>query len=593
MHTVAAHFSKKIPASAANVNARRLHATPVDTTRTGPQGRELWISGLPVTPGRSLDRTLDAAVTGDIDSAVRTLTSLEGAFAAFLWDAAASRLIVINDFAGLYPIYMRRSHGALSVAPTIAELSDGTPDPAGWGAFIGFGHFVGERTSAAGVTRLPPATVLDYDASTDRLTTRAYWRWPAASSKLTIDRVDTGAIVEAIAASVSAYDVYGTEPTLLLSGGFESRLLAALLTRAGRRPRALTLRNPYEHFEIDGRFAAWVARELGLEHDLRDPDPDFFSTEKFLEYVRLHEVASTSVNLFIAQVCSELRAAGVTASWDGFPFGSVIKEKSAATFDLFLKKTRRGPESPMWRAAKQVFQPEFVDEMTQALDEAIAREIEQCHEGRHGTQQFFQRNRIRHRIAPNTLKVYANFILPLLPGLTKDVYTQVVPIPPEVRAGEAVYFRIFERHFPPLARLPWCSGGHLMPGTRTGLGYRAIAARSALLEHRRLGHLLRKAGLAPSRPESAVVTRAVRDANLDDPFMRAEGVRALQRSLPSGIVEDTYARELVFYWSMWREVMSPSPGVAPRRDEQSVAWTSAGKAEDKGPPATRPVQSTM
>src|SRR5919107_4735114 len=119
-------------------------------------------------------------------------------------------------------------------------------------------------------------------------------------------------------------------------------------------------------------------------------------------------VASTSVNLFIAQVCSELRAAGVDASWDGFPFGSIIKEKSAETFDLFLKKVRRGPDSPAWRAARQVFAPAFVEEMEQALDASVTREIQQCHPGRHGTQQFFHRNRIRHRIAPNTLKVYAH-----------------------------------------------------------------------------------------------------------------------------------------------------------------------------------------
>jgi hypothetical protein len=556
MYSVAAHFSKNLPATAASVNARRLRDTPVETTRTDAAGRHLCIGGLPVTPGRSLDRVLDTVLQGDLSHAIRVLTSLDGAFAAFLWDPSPGRLVVINDFAGLYPLYLRRSPGALAIAPTIAELSDGTPDPAGWGAFIGFGHFVGERTSAADVTRLPPATILEFEPATDRLTTRAYWQWPA-ETPVTLDSVDTGAIVEAIASSLAAYEPYGGDGTLLLSGGFESRLLGALLTRAGRRPRALTLRNPYEHFEIDGRFASLVARHLGLDHVLRDPDPGFFSTGHYLEYVRLHEVASTSVNLFIAQVCSELRAAGVEASWDGFPFGSVIKEKSADSFELFLKKMRRGPQSPAWQAARQVFAPAFVEAMTDALDASVAREIDHCHEGRHGTQQFFHRNRIRHRIAPNTLKVYASFILPFLPGLTKEVYSRIVPIPAAVRAGEALYFRIFERHFPDLARLPWCSGGHLMPGTRKDLRYRALAARSAVVEHPRVGNLLRRAGLAPSRPASAVVERAVHEINLDDELLAADGIRRLQRAAATGTNEDTSARELVFYWSMWKEIMRP------------------------------------
>jgi hypothetical protein len=557
------------------VNTRPLRSTPVEATRAGSQGRRLWIAGLPIAPGRSIDAVLSSVAEGDLSLAIAALTSLEGAFAAFVWDPAAGRLVVINDFAGLYPIYMRRSPGALSIAPTIAELGDGTPDAAGWGAFVGFGHFIGERTSAAGVTRVPPATILEYEPAVDRLTTRAYWDWPAADDRLTLDSVDTGGLVEAIAASLSAFEAYGEQGTLLLSGGFESRLVAALLTRAGRRPRALTLRNPYEHMEIDGRFASRVARHLGLDHVLRDPDPEFFSTDKYLEYVRLHEVASTSVNLFIAQVCSELREAGVQASWDGFPFGSVIKEKSADTFERFLARMRRGPESPAWRAARQVFAPAFVDDMTAALDASVAREIDLCHPGRHGTQQFFHRNRIRHRIAPNTLKVYARFILPFLPGLTRDVYARVVPIPAAVRAGEAVYFRMFERHFPELARLPWCSGGHLMPGTRKSIGYRALAARSAIVEHPRVGNLLRRAGVAPSRPESAVVSRAVREANLDDRFFDADGVRRLQRTAASGTNDDTFARELVFYWSMWREIMQatrrdsePAPTAVPVESQQ-------------------------
>jgi hypothetical protein len=126
-----------------------------------------------------------------------------------------------------------------------------------------------------------------------------------------------------------------------------------------------------------------------------------------------------------------------------------------------------------------------------------------------------------------------------------------------VRAGEALYFRMFERHFPELARMPWCSGGHLMAGTSKDAAYYALAARSAILEHPRVGNVLRRIGLAPALPASVAVRNAVTHANLDDPFTHADGVRRLQRDAASGTIEDTFARELVFYWSMWREVMMP------------------------------------
>jgi hypothetical protein len=406
---------------------------------------------------------------------------------------------------------------------------------------------------------VPPATIIEYEPGNDRLSTTQYWQWPPSSPGLTLEKVDTGELLSLLDANIRGYEAYyDGASTLLLSGGFESRLNAALLTRAGHSPSALTLRNPYEHFGIEGRFAARVARELGLRHEIRDPRPDFFSTAKYLEYVRLHEVASSSVNLFIAQVAAELQAAGAHASWDGFPFGSIVKEKSGESFDAFFRHTMKPFDGPEWRAAGQVFSRAFADDMRGGLEQAIRQEIAACHPAPHGTQQFFHRNRVRHRIAPNTLKVYSTFLLPFLPGLTKAFYERVVRIPPAVRKGEALYFRIFERHFPSLARLPWCSGGHLLPGTHQRAGYRALAARNAVIGHARVGRLLRRAGLARSTPRSSWVDQAVRDAPPDDPYLNANGIRDLQRTRPTGTKADTFARELVFYWSMWRAVMADS-----------------------------------
>lgn len=530
---------------------------PVDLCRSGPAGRRLWIVGLPVSLHQPLDRLLESAVSDDPASARRALTSLDGAFAAFLWDEAAGRLLVVNDFAGFQPLYMRRETGTIAFAPRIDALAGDAPDPTGWGAFVGYGAFVGARTSVAGVTRVAPGQVLEYDAAADRLQAETYWQWPEVDSRATLETVDTGELLARIEQSLFAYDVYGTAPTLLLSGGFESRLLAALLARAGRRPAALTLRNPYEHLEIEGRFASRVARLLDLPHTVRDPDPDFFSTPRYLEYVRDHEVAAPSVNLFIAQIASELRAAGVQASCDGVPFGAVLKAKPGRSFAELVARTMKPFDGPAWQAARQVFAPRFQEAMREGFERAVADEIAACHDAPHGIRQFTSRNRTRHRIALNPLKVYSRFSLQYLVGLTRPLYEGFVPLPLSVTQGEAVYLRIFERHFPELARIPWCTAGNLMPGTERRLGYRALAARSAVIRHPRLGRLLKRTGLAPSRPQPACVDDAVRRAALDDEWLNADGIRGLQQTAPSGTNADTFARELVFYWTMWRRIMSP------------------------------------
>lgn len=559
MYKVTARFSTNAPASAANVSARRIRSTPIETARTGATGRQLWIAGLPTAPGRSLNEALGAVLNGHLAATVQALTSLDGAFAAFVWDPAVRKLVIVSDFFGAQPLYMRRTPGEIAFAGTIGELADARgPDPAGWGAFIGFGNFIGDRTSVADVTRVPPATILEYEPDSDRLSTRTYWKWPEVQPQIT--EPDTGELLDLLAASIDAYREYGSDGTLLLSGGYESRLLAALLVRRGMRPSALTLRNPYEHLEIDGRFAARIARELDIRHDIRDPDPNFFSTEKYVEYVRLNDVGTTSVNLFIAQVYAELQAAGVQASWDGVCYGIAIKAKSEASLDAWVQKALKSLDSPAWQAARRVFTPAFVDGMWSDMRHTLSEEVARCHDGPAGVAEFVIRNRARNRTTPNALKVYANFLLPFMPGLTKAFYERAIPIPSAVKAPDRLYRRILERHFPRLARLPFCSGGELLPGTRPTVGYRLLAARSAVVEHPRVGNVLKRIGLTPARPESAVVAKAVSRIDLDDAFLNADGIRDLQRTAPRGTNEDTFARELVFYWSAWRELMEKAPG---------------------------------
>jgi hypothetical protein len=48
----------------------------------------------------------------------------------------------------------------------------------------------------------------------------------------------------------------------------------------------------------------------------------------------------------------------------------------------------------------------------------------------------------------------------------------------------------------------------------------------------------------------------VHRAALDDEWLNADGIRGLQQTAPSGTNADSFARELVFYWTMWRRIMS-------------------------------------
>jgi hypothetical protein len=539
----------------------------VPLQRTNARGRRLWVVGVPIAPGGSVDRILDRVMSASLDEAIARLTSLDGAFAAFVWDAASQRFVIVTDFAGMQPLYVRRISSGLAFATTIgalAALAPASPDPTGWGAFIGLGHFVGDRTSVSDVRRVDGASLIEYAPAAARLSPRTYWRWPEPQYAMT--KIDTGELLAHLAENIDAYAEHRCDGTLLLSGGFESRLLAGMLARAAAPITALSIRNPYEHHEIDGRFARRVARELDIPLRLVTPSRDFFRTRAFLEYVRASDVATTSVNLFIAQVCEQIVRSGAGAVWDGVGYGIVVKDKSAPDLDAYLRKAARGPQSAEWIAARRVFSRAFVDAMTDGLADAVRCERERCIGGPAGVAQFFVRNRARNRTTPNALKVYAQYALPLMPGFTKAFYNRATAIPPAFKKDDALYRLILERHFPRLAQLPFCSGGQLLPGAhgQTWM-YRLLAARSRIVEHPRIGHWLRRAGLTPMPAASTFVSQAVRDVELDDPTLNADGIRELRGTRSSNSVEDSAARELVFYWWAWQSAMRGQTARSPAR----------------------------
>lgn len=139
---------------------------------------------------------LDSKRIVDATSAADILSNLDGAFAAIYWSGTERKLVVVTDFLGYKPLYLRRTERGIQIAgETKAWVAD--PDPAGWGAFISFGHTIGNRTLLQGVHRVAPASVLVYAADTGQVTERSYWRWPEPA-----DTPDLGALVEALSSSV-------------------------------------------------------------------------------------------------------------------------------------------------------------------------------------------------------------------------------------------------------------------------------------------------------------------------------------------------------------------------------------------------------
>jgi asparagine synthetase B (glutamine-hydrolysing) len=422
-----------------------------------------------------------------------------------------------------------------------------------------------DRTLVAEVRRVAPGSVVVYEPDTDRLSVSSYWRWPQTRDDAVDDAV-IDALGDQVVAEVSACLAYHPRPILCLSGGYDSRLILGALNHLGHRPEILTLAHPDEQHDLDGKLALRIARTFDAGVERRVPQPDFFSTPDYLDYVRTSGLASPSLYLFIAQLSSCFRD-GAEAVWDGIFPGCVLfpVHQHPGGFDEYLRHTAR-TDTPLWAAARRVLRPDIVAAMKEAFDDALAAERAQYADDESGVSQFVVRNRTRHRIAPNPFQAFSNDVIPLAPGLSKAFWETAAAIPPESKRGHQLYRRLFSRRFPKALGVPAVSGGTI-DRFSGGFDRDVLSARLAefLQQRPRLSSLLpRGVAAAPFWTRSVLLDESLASLDADDEYLNREAVAALQHRHTSSDDGLEKQRELLFYWQMQRNDLTAPAGVAGR-----------------------------
>lgn len=517
--------------------------------RQTADGSVLAVAGLPISTAATAERLLDGILHEPRPE--DRLIQLDGAFAAVLWDARRRRLIVVTDFLGLQPLYFAQDNGRLLIASEIkgvaAAMSKVEMDPQGWGAFVSMGHFLGDSTSAAGIRRVPAASVLVFDAAGRKLEERQYWRWPTASPAT----ADTRAIAEVLQREVSEYARYHAPGTVLLSGGFDSRLLLCLLQHAGLAPTALSVAHPGERLDADSRYARATAATLGVECRVEPPVADFYSSDAYRCYLADNEVANPSLGLFIARVARNLQPE-MGAVWEGVSPGYALAfpRIPEATLDCYLRHRCQSADAPIHAAARLVFR--CGDDLRTAFDRQLAEEATACPRTDAGLLEFEARHQMRNRMGHNPLKVYSNDVLCFTPGLTRAFWTMAASIPYSEKVDFGLYFRLFREQFPAALRTPFCSAGRLW-SDRPRLDPFYFAARlfppPGAQTAARLWKRWRGGATLP-----AIAARTVARIDPEHPDLNRDTVARLQREGPHGAAGH-HAQALLFYWQVWRDVM--------------------------------------
>jgi hypothetical protein len=406
----------------------------------------------------------DAADFVDAVAAARLFPEYDGAFAGVFWDADRETLIIATDCLGMQPLYMRDESGSITFVSDTKAVA-GEPDLAAWGAFISIGHPIGERSLVAGLRRVPPASILTYDCKRQHLEVRRYWHWPQASEAwrhydflASLDR------------DVRGYAAKGRTGTVLLSGGFDSRLLLFLLKRAGIPTDALAVAHEEEHGDADGRLARAIAGRAEVRLRNARPSSNFFSSGAYIDYLAASDVGFPSLDLFIAKVASQI---DTTAVWDGLVPGFVFMplHQPEGGFDAYLRQEISGDDSAIWRSARILFKPEVVAAMRDGFTRDLDNELSRLPRDMHGLARFVIENRSRNRPAMNPLKVYPHRADAFVPGLSKEFMAHAATIPFREKQQGRFYRNLFARLNKQALSVPFVSGGELLPGNRFSPSY--------------------------------------------------------------------------------------------------------------------------
>ncbi len=211
-----------------------------------------------------------------------TLPLLNGMFAFAALDTQLGKLYLARDPFGVKPLYFARLHSAdaqnsLVFASEVRALRSvgvkAAVDAAALRQFLSLRYTPSPATLWQGVQRLPPGFLLTRDVASGDIAVARYIQPVTHRFVGSIDDA-THAYREVLAAAVKRQLLADVPVGVLLSGGVDSALVAAMAKAAGRDLPCFTVGFGANHAECEIDDAAETARVLGLpfHHVITTPE---------------------------------------------------------------------------------------------------------------------------------------------------------------------------------------------------------------------------------------------------------------------------------------------------------------------------------
>ena len=238
---------------------------------------------------------------------------LRGMFAFALWDARRRVLFAARDRLGIKPFYYHLSPSRFLFGSEIKALLafpevPAEPNPAILPEYLAFGYTSGSETFFRGIHKLLPGHMLELKENGD-ISISPYWDLPEEQPR---DHRPEKYYIETyrslLEESVESHLMSDVLLGMFLSGGLDSSVIAALMTKLRREPIETFSVGYAEAPFSELPHAQTVARHLGsLHHEVRISWQDFFNALPKLIWHEDEPLAwPSSVSLyFVAKLARE------------------------------------------------------------------------------------------------------------------------------------------------------------------------------------------------------------------------------------------------------------------------------------------------
>ncbi|MEJ2737614.1 MAG: asparagine synthase-related protein [Anaerolineae bacterium] len=397
-----------------------------------------------------------------VDQGESMLDQVAGAYAFALLDRRTQTLLLVTDRLGLRPIYYAEHAGSFRFASEVKGILADPAFPrrlnrAAAADLFHFSFIMGEKTLFQDIHLLPPASVLRYQQG--RWTVSRYWEIPFPEHyPRRTDRWYDDLIYEALKAAVDRMVRPGLNYGLSLSGGLDSRWIAALLAQVQPESSAFTLGTPGSD---DTPPAIEVAKQTGLPHHYWELSPTFvpdlaetymylvdgmdhlWHMEELPLTVRVGDYADVSVGGFLGD--------GLFG-YEINPISALLRRKDVVRYRLW--RTRGGRPAPELLA--QAFGERTGQELTALAINSLEKGFAEAPSQR-GFQaiQYYDLRQPERRLANVAQLAKLAYVDIYHPIADQEVVQAALQLPASQLVTERAYRRAMATHFPAMAAIPW------------------------------------------------------------------------------------------------------------------------------------------